>query len=78
MAAAWRYDIQELSSAVFTVYAFAFWAPLLVRAAMAYVGAAASALSFAGLICVWGYGLAPYVGAAVSTIVCAGRRRGKK
>jgi hypothetical protein len=88
-----RYDIGELSSAIFVVYAFAFWSPMVLRAMMAYLGLGRGGLANAGagevapqtpsssssssgaavllpgsvpgLVCIWGYSLAPYVPAAV-------------
>lgn len=65
----WKYNIESLTSSVACVYAFAFGAPVVVRAAMAYLGIGASKLGLVQLVCVWGYSLVYYLPAAVSRIL---------
>ena len=63
----WRFDVTALSSSLMVSYAFAFWAPLIIRAAMAYLRIMTNIITFPVLVCIWGYGIAPYIVAAVCT-----------
>lgn len=62
----WQFDVTALSSSLMVSYAFAFWAPLIIRAGMAYLRITSNIITFPVLVCVWGYGIAPYILGAVS------------